>query len=217
MSIAGPRAAETSSWTALRVELKNTGQDPAQGARDADGPGWIGAAVGRGGRELLRHDDRRVRPDDRRREQRDARGPRPLGRHGQPVGRGEGAHGGRRVVGRGVRLVERERLPARPDGSAGVGGARGRELRRLGRARPLRHGPDARARALRCAATIATAATGGKTIASLTGKPTIDGSHLECSWRLPKSAHGRFVRALVLADTHAGGMQTRSPLVRRVR
>jgi hypothetical protein len=43
------------------------------------------------------------------------------------------------------------------------------------------------------------------------------GSRLTCAWRLPASARGKFVRALVLADTHAGGMLTKYPFWRSVR
>jgi hypothetical protein len=42
------------------------------------------------------------------------------------------------------------------------------------------------------------------------------GSRLRCSWRVPAVAAGRYVQALMLADTHPGGMQTKYPFWRRI-
>jgi hypothetical protein len=69
---------------------------------------------------------------------------------------------------------------------------------------------------LRCPAVTAPVPR-GRVLSILTGRGTRRGAHLTCSWRVPLAAKGRFVRALVLADTHSGGMQTKYPFVRVVR
>ena len=78
------------------------------------------------------------------------------------------------------------------------------------------NGQELAARALRCAAVLAATPT-GKTLATLRGAASVEGADVTCKWRLPASAHGRYVRALVLADTHAGGMLTKRAFSRRVR
>jgi hypothetical protein len=71
------------------------------------------------------------------------------------------------------------------------------------------------AHSLRCLAVTA-AVPRGRVLSILRGSGTPRGAHLSCSWRVPLTAKGRFVRALVLADTHSGGMQTKYPFVRVV-
>jgi hypothetical protein len=217
VSIAGPRAAEMSSWTDLRVELKNTGQDSAQAhvtLTVPDGSAQPSGAEGAqcsgtttvecvqtiaGGSSVtlalpVRWDGTGSRSVEAKARM-------------QAGGSTAEASASSSVTVYSLVLTDREASAAR----AGRSFVASAVLARSDTGQTLA------AHAVKCAAALATAATGGKTIASLAGKATVDGSKLECSWRLPKSAHGRFVRALVLADTHAGGMQTRYPLVRRVR
>jgi hypothetical protein len=51
----------------------------------------------------------------------------------------------------------------------------------------------------------------------LYGRGRRSGARLRCSWPVPSSAKGRFVTALMLADTRTGGMQTKYPFARSVR
>jgi hypothetical protein len=69
---------------------------------------------------------------------------------------------------------------------------------------------------LRCPAVIAVVPN-GQPLSVLRGEGARREAHLRCLWRLPKNAAGRFVRALILARSHSGGMQTKYPFVRRVR
>jgi hypothetical protein len=77
------------------------------------------------------------------------------------------------------------------------------------------HNPLA-AHSLRCPAVIAVVPK-GQPIAVLRGRPTRHAARLTCSWNIPADARGRFVRALVLAETHPGGMTTKYPFWRPVR
>jgi hypothetical protein len=72
------------------------------------------------------------------------------------------------------------------------------------------------ARSLRCLAVTAVVPR-GQPISTLRGRGTIRGARLACSWLIPRTARGLYIRATVLADTHPGGMTTKYPFVRRVR
>jgi len=72
------------------------------------------------------------------------------------------------------------------------------------------------AHSLRCLAVTA-AVPNGRILSMLHGSGVHRRAHLSCSWRVPSTAKGRFVRAVMLADTHRGGMQTKYPFTRIVR
>jgi len=217
VSIAGPRAAEMSSWTDLRIELKNTGQDPAQarvtlsvphgsaqpsGAEGAQCSGTTSVECVQtlaGGSSVTLTLPVRW----------DGTGSETV----QATARME-AGGSSAEASASSSVQVYELVLSDVHTSAARAGKTFVASATLARSDT---GSAVEAHALRCAAAIATAAKGGKTIATLIGKPTVDGADVECAWALPAKAHGRFVRALVLAGTHKGGMQTNYPFVRRVR
>lgn len=69
---------------------------------------------------------------------------------------------------------------------------------------------------LRCLAVTA-AVPNGRVLAILRGRGVHRRANLSCSWPVPSTANGRFVRAVMLADTHRGGMQTKYPFTRSLR
>jgi hypothetical protein len=69
---------------------------------------------------------------------------------------------------------------------------------------------------LRCLAVTA-AVPHGRVLAMLHGRGAHRGANLSCSWPVPGTANGRFVRAVMLADTHRGGMQTKYPFTKSLR
>jgi hypothetical protein len=217
VNIAGPQAAEMGSWTGLRVNLENTGQDPAQahvtltvpdaGARPAgaEGAQCSGTTVVEcvqtipGGNSVTLTLPVRWTGTGSQTVQVEARM--------EAEGSSAEASASSSVTVYKLVLSNATASAAR----AGQSLVASAMLTRSDTGAPLD------ASSLRCPATIATAPTGGKAIAALRGKAAIDGARLKCSWRLPASAHGRYVRALVLADTHAGGVLTKYPFTRRVR
>jgi len=217
VSIAGPQAAEMGSWADLRIELKNTGQDSAQAHVTLSVPDGSAQPAGAEGAQCSGT---------------------------ATVECVQTLPGGSSVTltlpvrwdGTGSRSVQAKARMEAGGSSAEASASSSVDVYRLvlsdlhtSAARASKTfvasatlarsdtGEALDARALRCAAAIATAAKGGKTIATLLGKPTVDGAHVECAWALPAKAHGRFVRALVLAGTHKDGMRTNYPFVRRVR
>jgi len=217
VSIAGPQAAEMGSWADLRIELKNTGQDSAQ-ARvtlsvpegsaqpgGAEGAQCSGTATVECTQTLAGGSSVTLTLPVRW----DGTGSQSVQAKARMEAGGSSAEASASSSVDVYRLVLSDlHTSAARAGKTFVASAT------LARSDT---GGDLAAHALRCAAAIATAAKGGKTIATLTGKPTVDGADVECAGVLPARAHGRFVRALVLADTHKGGMRTNYPFVRRVR
>jgi hypothetical protein len=57
----------------------------------------------------------------------------------------------------------------------------------------------------------------GRVLTKLRGRGSHRDAHLSCSWPVPGTAKGGFIVALMLADTHNGGMQTKYPFARIVR
>lgn len=217
VSIAGPSSAEMGSWADLRVELKNTGQDSAQAhvtltvpdgdARPAgaDGAQCSGTTTVECTQTLSGGTSATLTLPVRW----DGTGSRSVQAKARMEAGGSSAEASASSSVEVYRLVLSDvHTTAARAGKSFVASAT------LARSDT---GASLKARAVRCAAALATAAKGGKTIATLLGKPTVEGAHVECAWALPAKAHGRFVRALVLADTHRGGMRTNYPFVRRVR
>jgi hypothetical protein len=216
VTVAGPQAAEMSSWTELRVDLKNTGQDSAQahvtltvpeaGARPAgaEGAQCSGSTIVEcvqtipGGGSVTMTLPVRWQGTGSRSVEVKARM--------EAAGSTAEASASSNVTVYKPVLSDLKTSAAR----AGQSFVAAATLARSDTQAALE------ARSLRCSATVAKTPT-GSAIAALKGKATVDGAHVTCSWRLPKSAHGRYVRALVLADTHAGGMLTKYPFLRRVR
>jgi hypothetical protein len=215
LSIAGPRVAEISTWTDLRLDVANLGADPAHvhatvtpafaaarpaaatGAR-CSGAGAIDCelSLGGGASATLTF----------------------------PV----------RWDGFGSRTIEaRARTESSPEAAASstvsVYVLRLRGLRttptpvragqRLVAAATLArsdNGLPLSAHSLRCSAAVV-AVPRGRPLTALRGRSTIRGAHLTCSWLVPASARGRYITVWMLADTHRGGMLTKYPFVRRVR
>jgi hypothetical protein len=220
VSIVGPAASEMSAWTDLRLAVGNAAADPVQARVTVRlSAGHTRPAVATGGR---------------------CAGSGPVveceislpaygtGSLAIPV-RWDGY--GRRAIDAGVQVA------SSPAGEPGVSTTAIvlvytlalRDLRtspspaRAGRplvatatlVRSDTHAPLA-AHSLRCPAVIA-AVPNGQPLAVLRGRPTHHGSRLACLWNIPAEARSRFVRALVLSDTHPGGMTTKYPFWRAVR
>jgi hypothetical protein len=216
VSITGPQATEMSAWTDLRVELKNTGQDSAQAHVTLTVPDGTAQPSGAEGAQCS---------------------------GSNVVECVQTIPGGGNVTltvpvrwsGTGSQTVQaRARMEA--GGSSAEASASssvtvyklvlndvqtsaaqaGKPFVATATLARSDSGDSVAARALRCAAALA-ATPKGQAQTTLRGTATVRGSSLKCSWRLPASAHGRYLRALVLANTHAGGMQTKYPIVRRVK
>jgi hypothetical protein len=216
VSITGPQATEMSTWTDLRVELKNTGQDSAQAhvtltvpdgtaqPSGAEGAQCSGSTVVEcvqtipgGGNVTLAVPVRWSGP-----------GSQTVQARARMEAGGSSAEASASSSVTVYKLVLNDvRTSAAQAGKQFVTTAT------LARSDS---GDSVAARALRCAAALG-ATPKGQALATLRGTPSVHGPSLKCSWRLPASAHGRYLRALVLADTHAGGMQTKYPIVRRVK
>jgi hypothetical protein len=214
VSIAGPRAAEISTWTDLRVDVVNLGTDPQQVHVTVTLPlGRARPAEAAGGR---------------------CSGAGPMECEQSVAAAGTGSLAiPVRWDGYGNRTIE---VRARPESGAPDVAATGSVSVYLLRLRGLRTSParagrrfvatatlarsdtgaPLRARSLRCLAVTA-AVPRGRPLSSLRGTGAISGARLTCSWLVPARERGRYVRALVLADTHPGGMLTKYPFVRRVR
>jgi hypothetical protein len=51
---------------------------------------------------------------------------------------------------------------------------------------------------------------------SLRGRSTLQGARITCSWQLPKGTSGKYVRAMIVASTRPGGVQTKQPFWRKI-
>jgi hypothetical protein len=78
-------------------------------------------------------------------------------------------------------------------------------------------GSSLRARFLRCVASVGVSPRSvTETKSLLFGTGAISGSHITCSWFVPRKARGEFFRATILARTHRPGLQTKFFFYRRI-
>jgi hypothetical protein len=216
VSITGPREAEMSSWTDVRVELENAGSDPAQAHVTFTLPEGTAQPSGADGAQCA---GTQVVECDQT----------------VPGGKTTALTVPVRWGGTGSQMVSVQ-ARAQSGGSTAEASASssisvyaltldqlkttaalaGKPFVATATLERADSGQELAARALRCSAVLA-AAPKGKALATLRGAATVKGSDVTCTWRLPANAHNRYVRALMLADTHAGGMLTKRPLLRRVR